>query len=57
MDQNHIISGESGLVYRGYIDRGAGRELVAVKTGKGTYNPPSNVIMFNYNSYTQPSLY
>ena len=30
-----IIAGESGLVYRGYIDRGAGRELVAVKTGKG----------------------
>ena len=46
MDQNHTIAGESGLVYRGYIDRGAGRELVAVKTGKGIYNPPSNVIMF-----------
>ena len=28
--------GESGLVYKGYIDTPLGSELVAVKTGKGT---------------------
>ena len=30
-----IISGESGLVYKAYINTAIGRELVAVKTGKG----------------------
>ena len=30
-----IISGESGLVYKGYLDTAIGKELVAVKTGKG----------------------
>ena len=29
-----LTPGESGLVYRGYIDMGEGNELVAVKTGK-----------------------
>ena len=29
------ITGESGIVYSGCIDRGAGSELVAIKTGKG----------------------
>ena len=29
------VAGESGIVYRGYINRGIGKELVAVKTGKG----------------------
>ena len=28
-------SGESGLVYKVYIDTAVGKELVAVKTGKG----------------------
>ena len=27
--------GESGVVYKGYIDTSLGSELVAVKTGKG----------------------
>ena len=27
--------GESGLVYQGYVMRGACKELVAIKTGKG----------------------
>ena len=30
-----LTSGESGVVYKGYIDRGSGRELVAIKTVKG----------------------
>ena len=30
-----FISGESGLVYKGYLDTPLGKELVAVKTGKG----------------------
>ena len=30
--------GESGLVYKGYIDTPLGSELVAVKTGKGIKN-------------------
>ena len=30
-----LYVGESGLVYRGYIDTSLGYELVAVKTGKG----------------------
>ena len=33
--QNIIISGESGLVYKGYIKTSVGKELVAIKTGKG----------------------
>ena len=39
----HIINmecnnplGESGLVYKGYITTSIGKELVAVKTGKGS---------------------
>ena len=31
-----MITGESGLVYRGYVKRGQMNELVAIKTGKGT---------------------
>ena len=30
-----FCSGESGLVYKAYINTAIGRELVAVKTGKG----------------------
>ena len=30
--------GESGLVYQGYVMRGACKELVAIKTGKGILN-------------------
>ena len=29
------ISGESGLVYKAYMNTAVGKELVAVKTGKG----------------------
>ena len=32
--QNNI-SGESGLVYKGYIKTSVGKQLVAIKTGKG----------------------
>ena len=32
---NLIHVGESGVVYKGYIDTSLGSELVAVKTGKG----------------------
>ena len=35
ISQNIIISGESGLVYKGYIKTSVGKELVAIKTGKG----------------------
>ena len=34
----HVLfpcAGESGLVYKAYINTGVGKELVAVKTGKG----------------------
>ena len=31
----YIHIGESGLVYKGYIDTPSGSELVAIKTGKG----------------------
>ena len=34
----HIMScalGESGLVYKAYLDTAIGKEIVAVKTGKG----------------------
>ena len=32
----HVISkGESGQVYKGYLNTALGKELVAVKTGKG----------------------
>ena len=30
-----VYTGESGLVYRGYINYASGKELVAVKTCKG----------------------
>ena len=30
-----LISGESGLVYKGYLNTTLGKELVAIKTGKG----------------------
>ena len=30
-----ISTGESGLVYKGYLDTALGKELVALKTGKG----------------------
>ena len=30
-----VITGQSGLVYRGYVKRGQMNELVAIKTGKG----------------------
>ena len=32
-----LSPGESGVVYRGYINLGDGNELVAVKTGKSNY--------------------
>ena len=31
----NIITGESGLVYRAYLNSGSGRDMVAVKTCKG----------------------
>ena len=31
-------TGESGLVYKGYMDTPLGSELVAIKTGKGIKN-------------------
>ena len=34
-DVNIICVGESGLVYRGYIKTAVGKEIVAIKTGKG----------------------
>ena len=40
-----VNSGESGLVYRGYINSG---ELVAVKTGKGNYHVTVSFI-HNFN--------
>ena len=33
----YYIPGESGLVYKAYINTAIGKELVAVKTGKGIY--------------------
>ena len=30
-----ITAGESGLVYKAYLNTAVGKELVAVKTGKG----------------------
>ena len=30
-------AGESGLVYKAYIKTAVGKEIVAVKTGKGYY--------------------
>ena len=33
-----LYVGESGVVYKGYIDTSLGSELVAVKTGKGIMN-------------------
>ena len=32
---SQYCSGESGLVYKAYINTAIGKELVAVKTGKG----------------------
>ena len=32
-----VVSGVSGLVYKGYLNTALGKELVAVKTGKGYY--------------------
>ena len=32
-----ICIGEAGLVYKGYLDTAIGKEIVAVKTGKGMY--------------------
>ena len=40
-----VIAGESGLVYRGYIKTAIGKELIAVKTGKGT---KMNATSFEY---------
>ena len=34
-----VVSGESGLVYKGYLNTALGKELVAVKTGKGYHAP------------------
>ena len=31
-----ITAGESGLVYKAYLNTAVGKELVAVKTGKGS---------------------
>ena len=36
--------GESGLVYKGYIDTPLGSELVAIKTGKGIKKPVLRLI-------------
>ena len=33
-----MFSGESGLVYKAYINTAIGKELVAVKTGKGIHH-------------------
>ena len=37
ISRTHYL-GESGLVYKGYIDTPLGSEIVAVKTGKGIKN-------------------
>ena len=41
------FSGESGLVYKAYLNTPLGKELVAVKTGKGIYK----IIIYIYNIY------
>ena len=43
------ISGESGLVYKAYLDTAIGKELVAVKTGKCKGNTNNGV---HYSSLT-----
>ena len=43
-----IISGESGLVYKGYIKTSIGKELVAIKTGKGM-----NILLVHATNFTQ----
>ena len=43
-----IITGESGLVYRGYVKRGAFTELVAIKTGKGMYTSRAIILLHLY---------
>ena len=37
----HCYVGESGLVYRGYLDSGGARDMVAIKTCKGKRNVSS----------------
>ena len=39
---SHNLSGESGLVYKGYIKTSVGKDLVAIKTGKGMNNYTSS---------------
>ena len=41
----NVYIGESGLVYRGYLKSGAGRDLVAVKTIKG------NLYLFSFENW------
>ena len=47
-----IILGESGLVYKGYLDTAIGKELVAIKTAKGG----RTIIITQMHSY-MPSFY
>ena len=42
-----MITGESGLVYRGYVNRGEMKELVAIKTGKGIYILTTTLLVFH----------
>ena len=42
-----VITGESGLVYRGYVNRGEMKELVAIKTGKGIYILTTTLLVFH----------
>ena len=37
-----VLAGESGLVYKAYLNTAVGKELVAVKTVKGTLLYPAH---------------
>ena len=43
--QVHYFTGESGVVYRGYFNTRAGKQLIAIKTCKGTV--VYNVIVYH----------
>ena len=35
--ETDIFTGETGVVYKGHLNTPAGRELIAIKTGKGIH--------------------
>ena len=47
-----FLLGESGLVYKGYLDTAVGKELVAVKTVKGKYAELQSAMSVCYNNST-----